>query len=329
MESSSQPLVTAIVLCYNQARFVIESLESVRNQTYKNIQLIIIDDASGDDSAALIRRWIKEHTIDCRFMAHEKNMGICKTLNEALSYAKGKYIALLASDDVWMPNKTQDQVAIMERLDLSFGVVYSDAVIIDEEGVAFPELHVDRCKKAYNFKKAPEGDVFLDLLANNFILAATVLIRKDSYEKVGLYDENLAFEDYDMWLRISQHYKFAFLSTASTMYRLSKTSALNTLLATSRGDFFSSLIIIFSKCFSSDKIDKYHNRMLREKMTQYAEALYETNYKGKNRYISVALRCVPEVKIFLIYVCSLLNIDFSFYSRIKGILIHFRRAFLM
>ncbi|MDB4349640.1 glycosyltransferase family 2 protein [Omnitrophica bacterium] len=154
-----QPLVTAIVLCYNQARFVIASLESVRKQTYKNIQSVIIDDASSDDSAKLIRQWIKDNNIVCTFVAHEKNMGICKTLNEALSYANGQYITILASDDMWMPEKIHDQVIIMRKLDPGFGVVYSDAAIIDKEGTKSPESYIDQCKKGHNFKKAPEGVV--------------------------------------------------------------------------------------------------------------------------------------------------------------------------
>ena len=154
------PLVTVIACCYNHSAFVVESLESIRQQTYPHVQLIVTDDASTDDSPALIHDWIYRHQIRCTYLRHQTNKGLCKTLNEALSHAKGKYIALLATDDLWMPDKLESQVGLMEKLPEKVGVLYSDAIQINEAGVILPQRFIE----AHTADPPTEGDIFSRLL---------------------------------------------------------------------------------------------------------------------------------------------------------------------
>src|SRR6478672_5840202 len=107
------PLVSVIALCYNHSRFVVECLESIRTQTYQPLHIILIDDQSKDNSVALIEEWIGTHHVTCTFIKHTTNKGICKSLNEGLSLARGKYISIIATDDVWLPEKLEHQVPIM------------------------------------------------------------------------------------------------------------------------------------------------------------------------------------------------------------------------
>ena len=97
------PLVTVICSCYNHENFVIESLNSVINQDYKNIELIIIDDFSSDNSKKTIKNWLLNYP-EITFIANENNLGITKSFNNALKSAKGKYIIDLAADDILIPN---------------------------------------------------------------------------------------------------------------------------------------------------------------------------------------------------------------------------------
>lgn len=220
-QSSSAPLVTMIVLCYNQARFVVETLESVKAQTYKNTELIIIDDCSTDDSVAVIDRWLGESKIQCTFIPHKKNQGICKSLNEALAATSGKYISMIASDDIWLPDKIDRQVAIMESQTESVGVLYSDAFQIDERGHSLPGSYIPTY---WTFPQMPQGRVLDTLLQSNFIPGMTTLIRRSCYRKVGAYDENLPWEDWDMWMRIARHYSFVYSPAPSAKYRLNSGS---------------------------------------------------------------------------------------------------------
>ena len=98
-KSKSYPLVTVFVGCYNHSRFVEECLDSVRHQTYPNLQVIIFDDCSNDNSVSVINGCLKKHRLDWPFISHNRNIGICASLNEVLRLARGKYISMVAADD--------------------------------------------------------------------------------------------------------------------------------------------------------------------------------------------------------------------------------------
>jgi glycosyltransferase involved in cell wall biosynthesis len=220
MTETANPLVSTIVLCFNQCRFVSETLESVKAQTYQATQLIIVDDCSSDDSVATIEHWLQETGLGCTFIRHQENQGICKSLNDALAVSTGKYISMVASDDVWLPDKTARQVKIMESQPDQVGVLYSDAFQIDEQGRPLPDTFILEARR--NLPEMPQGQVLhmLDLLLEgNFIPGMTTLIRRNCYNEVGLYDEDLPWEDWDMWLRIARHYSFLYSTTASAKYR--------------------------------------------------------------------------------------------------------------
>jgi glycosyltransferase involved in cell wall biosynthesis len=215
-DPTDNPLVSTIVLSYNQSRFVLETLESVKAQTYKATQLIIVDDCSLDDSVATIDHWLQESGMHCEFIRHKKNLGICKSLNEALAVANGKYISMVASDDVWLPDKIEWQVEIMESQPNDVGVLYSDALQIDENGHVLPSTFIETY---WNQTAMPQGRVLNALLQGNFIPGLTALIRRSCYDEVGVYDENLPWEDWDMWMRIARRYSFLYSSTPSAKYR--------------------------------------------------------------------------------------------------------------
>jgi glycosyltransferase involved in cell wall biosynthesis len=213
----SNPLVSMIVVCYNQSRYVVETLESVKAQTYKPTQLVIIDDCSSDDSVTVIENWLRKNEIDCTFVRHERNQGICKTVNEALSLTRGKYISPIASDDIWLPDKITRQVEIMEAQPDDVGVIYSDAIQIDEHGQTLPGLFI---ASHWNLPEMPQGYILTSLFDGNFVVPPTTLIRKSCYDKVGVYDEDLPWEDWDMWMRIARHYSFLCSAVPFAKYRL-------------------------------------------------------------------------------------------------------------
>jgi glycosyltransferase involved in cell wall biosynthesis len=215
------PLVSTIVLSYNYSRFILETLDSVRDQTYAATQLIIVDDCSSDDSVATIDDWLRRSKIDCAFIRHSENQGVCKSLNDALDVARGEYISMVAADDVWLPDKTRLQVEIMESQPDDVAVVYSDAFQMDEGGHPLPAMFIEAHRK---LPEIPEGMILDTLLQGNFIPAMTTLIRRSSYDKVGFYDEDLPWEDWDMWLRIAEHYSFIYSTKPSAKYRVHKNS---------------------------------------------------------------------------------------------------------
>jgi glycosyltransferase involved in cell wall biosynthesis len=220
--SPDLPLVSAIAVCYNHERYVHDCLESIRAQDYSNLQIIIADDGSKDVSPLLIRRWIEQNpSLRVTFLRNEQNLGVCKTLNRALSVAQGKYISLIATDDVWEIDKLTQQVQAMESRSEKTGVLYSDAFQIDESGSPLAKRFIESHRE---FSRMPEGDIREILWQGNFIPAMTTLIRRSVFERVGMYDENLFYEDWEMWLRISEHYHFAYFPRPAAKYRVVRNS---------------------------------------------------------------------------------------------------------
>ena len=133
----------------------------------------------------------------------------------------------IAADDAWLPGKLRHQAELMESLPAKVGLVYSDAAQMDEQGNDLPLKFYQDAGRNRFFSKMPQGDVQLELWQANFIAPMTTLIRRECFDKVGLYDESLFAEDWDMWLRISRYYEFVFSPEISARYRIVRTSATN------------------------------------------------------------------------------------------------------
>jgi glycosyltransferase involved in cell wall biosynthesis len=219
------PLVSAIVLCYNHERFVVQCLEAIEQQEYPNLEILIHDDASRDNSVAVIQGWLAKTKLSHRLLRSDCNRGICRSMNNALAHARGKYVSGIAADDVWMPGKLLKQVAMMEQLPEKVGVVYGDALLMDEEGKDLGKKFIESDGRNRHFAEIPEGNIHLALWRDNFIAPMTTLVRRQCYERVGRFDENLFAEDWDMWLRISRHYDFAFFPQTAAKYRIVNSSA--------------------------------------------------------------------------------------------------------
>ncbi|RDI53724.1 glycosyltransferase [Flavobacterium glaciei] len=205
------PLVTIICLCYNQEEYVFESLCSVTNQDYKEIELIIVDDYSSDNSKAVIEKWLLDFP-KIQFIANKTNLGSTKSFNKALSKAKGEYIIDLAADDVLVSNCVTSQMnAFKNTTYKNLGVVYGNAELISEKGIFnsyyFP---VDRFKKV--IKPRATGDIYKSVLSGgDCMCSVSSMVKKSVFDHLNGYDETLAYEDLDLWIRASLIYDFDFI----------------------------------------------------------------------------------------------------------------------
>ncbi len=216
------PLVTIICLCYNHEKYVLDALDSVRLQTYPNIQVIVVDDASSDESPSLIRNFLKE-TPSWEFIELAHNQGNCKAFNTALKRAQGNYIVDFATDDILHPQRILMMVEAFERQPEYVGLLHSNGLIIDSEGNYLRHYHP--IEATGDTKKAiPQGDVFADVLQGHFICPPSMLMRKKMLDELGGYDEELSFEDFDLWVRASRNWHFCYLNQALTSCRKSAKS---------------------------------------------------------------------------------------------------------
>jgi glycosyltransferase involved in cell wall biosynthesis len=197
------PLVTVVCLCFNQAQFVVEALESVFNQTYKNIQLIIVDDASTDKSVDVIKMFLSEHS-EIEFIALSQNHGNCKAFNCGLASAKGDYVIDLAADDVLLPERIAIGVKALQE-NPEYGVHFSDAEIISKEG-----RHLGYHSDKFPHHTIPQGDIYRQLIAKYFICPPSMMFTKAVQNYLGGYDEVLSYEDFDFWIRSSRRFQYVY-----------------------------------------------------------------------------------------------------------------------
>jgi len=317
----SNPLVSTIVLSYNQSRFVVETLESIRAQTYKATQSIIVDDCSSDDSVAIIDRWLHDHGIHCTFVRHQENKGICKSLNEALSVANGKYISMVASDDVWLPDKLERQVEIMESQPVSVGVLYSDAFQMDDHGHALPDMFIEAHRK---LAEMPQGLILDTLLAGNFIPAMTTLIRRSCYAEVGLYDESLPWEDWDMWLRLAREYSFVYSPTPSAKYRIHN----NSLSHSKRACILKGVFSVCLKQFSLGSLDERQKQRLIRSMLDCSEELKGMNDAESSDILWRLLQTTGNRRALVMYRCRRLVSYKERANKFRSRLLAFRNKLL-
>jgi glycosyltransferase involved in cell wall biosynthesis len=212
------PLVSVVCLCYNQARFVREAIQSVLDQTYPLVQLIVLDDGSSDGSVEEIKALLNNKP-EIVFIANPTNIGYTKSLNKALSYAKGELVIDLAADDVLLPTRIEAGVKELLKRGDRYGVNFSDAEIMDEAGTTIRK-HSD----VFPHQSIPEGDVYKEIIQRYFICPPTLMFRKAILEQMGGYDESLAFEDFDFLIYASRYFYFCYLPVPLVKKRVVKGS---------------------------------------------------------------------------------------------------------
>lgn len=215
------PTATIVSPCFNHSRYVIESLESIRAQDYPNIQHIIIDDASTDDSRRLIQDWIEKNQYPCEFIKHDTNKGLCYSLNESIERTKGAFWTSFGTDDVMMPHRTSVMAKyLIDNPDAM--LVMSDAEYIDDDSNPTTNHGHNTVLRALLSRRSdvriPEDvGTFESLFIGCYF--ASWFLRTSTFEKIGVFDSNLRVEDWDMWLRVSQHQQIAFIDESLVKYR--------------------------------------------------------------------------------------------------------------
>lgn len=195
---------------------MLEALESVIAQSYRHIQLIIVDDASTDGSRQVISDFVRRHP-DIQFIAHDTNLGVCKAFNSGFRLARGQFVMDFSADDVLPADRVETGVAEFEKHDHSFGVQFGDAMYIDEAG-SFLSYHSDR----FPAGSVPQGDIYTELIWKYFISGPSTMVRKRVLDELGGYDESLAYEDFDFWIRSSRSYKYFYTPRVLVKQRLVK-----------------------------------------------------------------------------------------------------------
>jgi glycosyltransferase involved in cell wall biosynthesis len=198
MPTGSAPLVSVIIPTHNSARFIAEAVKGILAQTYRQREVIVVDDGSTDDTRSVLRAFGDQ----VRYV-YQHNQGPAAARNAGIRMARGELVSFLDADDAWLPNKLELQAAFMTAHP-DVGLLFADAE--ESEGSTIQKASILATMKfgADVLSQRPLKQAFAKLLVENFVPTSTVMIRVSSLSKSGLFDEELQnAEDRDMWLRLA------------------------------------------------------------------------------------------------------------------------------
>lgn len=183
--NSYSPLISVIVPAYNAEAFIGQTLDSVLSQTYKNIEVLVVNDGSQDRTAEIVDSIAqKDHRV---ILLQQSNVGVAAARNLAIQNSCGEYIAPIDADDIWFPQKLEKQMQLMLKTDSCVGLVYAWSVYIDEKSLIIGTYNAHDFLNVHSV----EGEVYKALVYRNFIGNASVpLIRRACFKQVGDYNCN-------------------------------------------------------------------------------------------------------------------------------------------
>jgi glycosyltransferase involved in cell wall biosynthesis len=227
----NNPLVTIAVIAYNSSKFISETLDSIKNQSYNNIELIVSDDCSTDLTLEICEKWIEANRsrfVDIYLIKSTENQGIPANVNRVISKTKGVWVKLIAADDILHPHSISSFIKYSK-----FNI---NAKIITSVSQPFKDIYSKnnfskpiQGNSTFNNKKITALQQYKMLLFRCVVHAPNVIISTDLIKTVGKFDEKFKFmEDYPYWLRVAKlGYKFYFLNRITVFYRIHSTSIYN------------------------------------------------------------------------------------------------------
>lgn len=215
MSNRKHPTISVIMSVYNNEEYLSEAIESVLNQSYKDFEFIITDDASTDRSREIIEKYAKKDS-RIKILNNEKNIGLTKSLNNMIEISSGEYIARMDGDDICLPHRLEHQLQTFKSKDIQ--ISFGDTILIDHYGKVL--CHSWRPNKLSTILK------LLKFKIHNYIPHPTVMLRKEVFEKYGKYDTQFTTgQDEELWRRLlSKKVKFYYERKPLLMYRINPSS---------------------------------------------------------------------------------------------------------
>jgi len=286
--------VSVVIPAYNNAKATVKTVESVLNQSYKNIEIIVVDDGSTDNTAGLLKTYADSGKIK---YVYKDNAGACSTRNVGIGLASGEYIGLLDCDDLYLPEKVELSVKFFDS-NPDCGFVHSAAYFIDDNDKILREFSHRLSSMSKSMAK--------DLLLRDFICNSTVVLRKSCFDKVGLFDEEIFTPgDWDMWLRLAENYKAGYIDKPLVSYRVSSSYNLNHIDQVQKEE-----LMVLKKRFSRNKTigPQLQNRALSNLYYRCALSYIlvgKFEEAKKELFLSIAKNKLNIISIILLVYCVL------------------------
>lgn len=209
MEVYEFPLVSIICTAYNHEAFIETTLNSVLSQNYPKLELILLDNGSSDKTKEIIEHWYSEHKgkIPIQKVLRTDTIPYCKSFNSAFNLSKGKYFIDLSGDDTLLPEHISTSVGILED-NPEAAICFSDAYL--KKSGAKMKTFYPRDPQGKLKSPVIQGDVYKYLVSRHIILSVTMVVRTEFFQSIGMYDESLSYEDFDIMVRLARDHSFVF-----------------------------------------------------------------------------------------------------------------------
>ncbi len=291
--SEIRPTVSVILPTYNRAHLLCRAIESVLNQTYKDFELIIVDDGSEDNTGELVTRYTDKRI---RYVPLEKNMGAAAARNRGIQASRGKYIGFHDSDDEWLPEKLEKQIKIFKTLSPEVGLVYTNML----------RVHNNGSTEYLNSPTVTQGEIIDSEKLEYHVFGIGIqstLIRKECFEKVGIFDEEFPrFIDLELFIRLAKHFGFYRIHEPLVKYYETEGISSNQMAeATAR-------ILLLEKYFEDVKQNK---KFLASQYRRIGSVLisWGDSREGRRYLIKGAKTCPLNVKALLLALISFFGKD--------------------
>jgi glycosyltransferase involved in cell wall biosynthesis len=207
MDGVVRPLVSIVIPLYNQSQFVSGAIHSALNQTFKDLEVIVVDDGSTDSGCEVVASFGEK----IKYI-YQKNQGLAAARNTGIREAQGDFIGLLDADDQWLPNYLETMISLANQHPEA-SVYYCCAQSMDLSGKNQPQL--------FGGPALSPDQIYPQLLRANFLIPSTILMRRAAVVAAGLFDQSLrSCEDWDLWLRMLPQHQFYGTSKCLVKYRL-------------------------------------------------------------------------------------------------------------
>ncbi len=267
------PRVSVVIPTFNCATYLPRALDSVLSQSYKDFEILVVDDGSTDGTVDQISNYTKH----IRYL-YQENEGASGARNRALEVSTGEYIAYLDADDMWYPQKLERQVAYLDG-HVECGLVHSEVAVIDEQDQTLHHRFNSETSRS-----VPQGSCLLQLLQHSHIQTLTVVERRDCFEKVGGFDKRLSVaQDYMHWILIAlEGWKFGYIAEPLAKYRWRRGS----LMASKRRlleDYEQICSILLKETSLGDRYGKHAIDTVEERIISVQRELAGVDYaEGRN-----------------------------------------------
>lgn len=271
----NRPLVTVGVAVYNHEHYIEQCVESILDQDYDNIEVIIIDDGSSDRSVDVIQACLGRHQSPAHVqLSTRPNKGMCNTLNEIAHSSQGKYISYIGSDDYWLSSKITDQVAYLEAHS-ECALVHSNSSRVDSAGEYLKDMdYSERDNSGYLYEAL--------IKRTGGINTPSHLYRTSVFDDIGYYDPQFRFEDTDLWLRLTKDHEVGYINKTHTCYRWhgNNLSSQDNKLKF----YFDELIAIYEKNIDEPELRQYAIRRVCRKAI--AKSLKAIDIHSAKKYVA-------------------------------------------